>query len=107
MKLKKLMVGVTVAALPFGIFVGQAAAETATDTIDVYAGLAPVMELSCSDVNFGVWRVPTGTRSGGATTVALATDSTTSITAGSSTNIALSANYEDPAVSSVMSHLKC
>jgi hypothetical protein len=100
MKMKKLIAGVAVAALPFGIFVGQAAAETATDSVDVYAGLAPVMELSCSDVNFGVWRVPTGTRSGGATTVTLTSDSTTSITSGSSSNIALSANYEDPAVSS-------
>lgn len=97
MKMNKLMAGVAVAALPFGIFVGQASAETASDTIDVYAGLAPVMQLTCTDVNFGVWRVPTGSRSGGATTVSLTALDAASVTAGSSANIALSANYEDPA----------
>ncbi|WP_404400531.1 hypothetical protein LG288_11085 [Idiomarina seosinensis] len=51
-------------------FSSSTMAETATDTIDVYAGLAPALELSCTDVHFGVWRVPTGDR-GSVTTVTL------------------------------------
>lgn len=99
MTMKKLMAILAVAVLPFGIFAGTAAAETATDTIDVYAGLSSVMELSCTDLNYGVWIVPTGGRSG-TTTVSLTSDNNTSITAGSSTGIALSANYAAPAAAS-------
>ncbi|HEY7884494.1 MAG TPA: hypothetical protein VIC08_06045 [Cellvibrionaceae bacterium] len=51
-------------------FSSSSSAETATDTIEVYAGLAPALELSCTDVHFGVWRVPTGNR-GGATNITL------------------------------------
>jgi len=52
--MKKLLAALAVAAIPFGIFAGTAAAETATDTVDVYAGLTQVMTLSCTDVNLGV-----------------------------------------------------
>lgn len=97
MKMKKLMAVVAVAALPLGIFVGQAAAETATDTIDVYAGLAPVMELSCTDVNFGVWRVPATDRID-VNTITLADDNGTTVGgSGETAGIALSSNYEVPA----------
>ena len=58
------------AAIVAAGFASNAAAETATDTVDVYAGLQAVLEMTCSDVNFGVWRVPTGDR-GGSTTVTL------------------------------------
>ena len=96
MKMRKLLVGLVVVALSLGLFVGQAAAETAEDTVDVYAGLAPVMELSCEDVNFGVWRVPTGDRTG-ANTVTLSFDDSTAVTGtGTSTNIALSGNWLAP-----------
>lgn len=69
-------------------FATNVAAETATDTIDVYAGLAPVLELVCSDVKFGVWRVPTRTE-GGVTTITLSDDNTTAV-ATNTTNVALS-----------------
>lgn len=84
------------AALVAGSLAGVAKAETSNATIDVYAGLSSVMELTCSDVNFGVWRVPTGTRSGGATTVSLTSSDTTSITSGGTDKIALSTKYEAP-----------
>ncbi|MFU8785590.1 hypothetical protein, partial [Aliidiomarina sp.] len=50
------------AAIVAAGFATNVAAETASDTIEVYAGLAPVLELTCTDVHFGVWRVPTGDR---------------------------------------------
>ena len=93
MTMKKLLATLAVAALPFGIFAGTAAAETATDTVDVYAGLAPVLELSCTDVNFGVWRVPTGDR-GDTNTITLAANNNTTVQgSGMSTRIALSTTY--------------
>ncbi|WP_404400533.1 hypothetical protein LG288_11090 [Idiomarina seosinensis] len=39
-------------------FSGKAAAETATDDVQVYAGLSAVLKIECTDLNFGVWRVP-------------------------------------------------
>lgn len=44
-------------------------AESATDTVDARVGIQPALELVCSDVSFGVWRVPA--RTGGATTITL------------------------------------
>jgi len=40
----------------------NAAAETASDQVDVYSGLAPVMTLSCTDLNFGVYQIARGDR---------------------------------------------
>ena len=59
-----------------------AQAEEASTTVNVYAGLASVMELTCSDVSFGVWRVPTGSRAGGTTTITLVEGGTASTTTG-------------------------
>jgi len=76
-----------------------AQAETANTTVEVYAGLASVMELTCSDVNFGVWRVPTGTRTGsssGATTITLNDADSATVTAGSSDKVALSNAWTAP-----------
>lgn len=90
---KKLTAIATVVAAGFATNV---AAETATDTVEVYAGLAPVLEMTCSDVNFGVWRVPTGDRSG-TTTVTLDASSvaTATVTGGSTadTAVSLSGDY--------------
>ncbi|MFU8785512.1 hypothetical protein, partial [Aliidiomarina sp.] len=50
----------------------SAAAEEATADISVYAGLEPVMQLECSDMNFGVYQIARGDRgigSSGNTTV--------------------------------------
>lgn len=64
MKLKALIVAIAVG------YVSNIAAETASDSVNVYAGLMPALELTCSDVHFGVWRVPVRT-GGTATTIAL------------------------------------
>lgn len=78
-------------------FATNVAAETASDNINVYAGLAPVLELMCSDVKFGVWRVPVGSRTGGATTITL-TDGGSGATefaiGGSTTGVAVSGAAE-------------
>lgn len=89
----------TLATIVAAGFATNAAAETASDTIEVYAGLAPVLELTCSDVKFGVWRVPTRTE-GGVTTITLSDDNTTAV-ATNTTNVALSsAEIAQPAAGS-------
>lgn len=45
-------------------FAGKAAAETATDTIEVHAGLAAALTFTCTDLHFGVWRVSPGNSEG-------------------------------------------
>ena len=77
-------------------FSGKAAAETATDDVEVYAGLAPVLELVCSDVKFGVWRVPVRT-SGDVTLITLTADNVVAVT-GNAAGVAKSeANDAEPA----------
>ncbi|WP_404400529.1 hypothetical protein LG288_11080 [Idiomarina seosinensis] len=78
-------------------FSSSTMAETATDTIDVYAGLAPALELTCSDVNFGVWRVKQGNTG---FKVVLATDSTFSVTGTGTGDAAKSENFPDPVAGS-------
>jgi len=95
MNMKKMVASLAVAALPLGLFVGHAAAEEATDTVDVYAGLASVIELVCEDVNFGVWRVPTGDRTG-TNTITLASDNTVTVGGTGVGTIALSTDYLGP-----------
>lgn len=46
------------------VFVTAARAETDIDTIEVYAGISPVLAMNCTDLNFGVWLLPVGTRAG-------------------------------------------
>lgn len=41
-------------------FSGKAVAETATDDVEVYAGLMPIMKLECTDLKLGVWRLTLG-----------------------------------------------
>lgn len=41
-------------------FSGKASAETATDDVEVYAGLMPIMKLACTDLKLGVWRLTLG-----------------------------------------------
>lgn len=83
---------------------GSAMAETATDTIEVYAGLEAVLKLECSDINFGVWRVPTGNRSN-STTVYLAENGDTEAKvsnnegAAADTAVSLSTIYDTPSAS--------
>lgn len=98
-KLKKGVVIVGLTAVS-----GSAIAETATDTIEVYAGLEAVLKLECSDINFGVWRVPTGNRSN-PTTVYLAENGDTeakvsnNVGAAADTAVSLSTIYDTPSAS--------
>lgn len=90
----------TLAAIVAAGFVSSAAAETASDSVDVYAGLEPVLEMTCTDVNFGVWRVPTGDRNG-TTTVTLDAGSTATVTVtiggAADTAVSRSTKYSAPA----------
>lgn len=72
-------------------FATNVAAETATDTIDVYAGLAPVLELICTDVKFGVWRIPVRSLNG-TTTITLTNNAgaTEHAVGGNDTGVSLS-----------------
>ncbi len=67
----------------------SAMAETASDTVDATAGLQPALELSCSDVNFGVWRVPIRD-AGGTTIITLDRDNDTVAASGNTTRVAQS-----------------
>lgn len=52
---RMLLMGVSLAI----VLPPQAGAETATDrSVNAVAGLHPMIELSCTPVNLGVWRVP-------------------------------------------------
>ena len=64
-------------------------AEQASDTVDATAGLQPALELSCTDVSFGVWRVPLRD-SGGTTTITLDRDNDTVTPGGNTTRVAQS-----------------
>jgi hypothetical protein len=59
---------------------GAQAQQTASTTVNAVAGLAPVMTLTCTDVNFGVWTVPSGDR-GGVTTLTMSVNAPDSATA--------------------------
>lgn len=50
------------AAFLAAVSVSNAAAEEATADISVYAGLEPVMQLTCTDMNFGVYQIARGDR---------------------------------------------
>lgn len=67
-----------------------AMAETVTSTIDAKAGLAPAIELSCTPVSFGVWRVPVRSTSG-TTTITLNAAADTVVASGNTTRVAQSA----------------
>ena len=77
------------AAIVAAGFASNAAAETATDSVEVYAGLAPVLELVCTDVKFGVWRVPVRDE-GGTTTITLAENDDATVGGPNVTGVALS-----------------
>lgn len=83
---------VALAAAIGAMFVsGIALAETASDTVDANAGLQPVMELTCTDVSFGVWRVPVRT-TGGTTVITLDAAANTVTPSVNTTQVAQSLN---------------
>jgi len=73
--------------------------DTVSATVNAKAGLSPVLSLTCSDVNFGVWRVPVRS-TGGATTITLdvslntSAGATTPSVGGNTTNVAAASGYE-------------
>jgi hypothetical protein len=77
----------------------QAQVETSSAILGVSGTSEPAMVIACTDVNFGVWRVPLGRRSGGATVISLDTDGNTRIDSGSTANIALAGGRSAPAYS--------
>lgn len=85
----------------FAVGANQAAADTVTATVNAKAGLSPVLSLTCTDVNFGVWRVPVRS-AGGVTTIVLtvsannSTGATTATIGGNSTTVAAASGYEVP-----------
>ena len=69
-----------------------AQADTASDSVDAKAGLQPALELSCTDVSFGVWRVPVRS-SGGTTTITLDRANDTVAATGNTTRVAQSSSH--------------
>jgi hypothetical protein len=89
----------------FAVAANQAVAnDTVSATVNAKAGLSPVLSLTCSDVNFGVWRVPVRS-AGGTTTISLDVSANTSAGAttptvgGNTTNVAAASGYEVPEAS--------
>jgi len=66
-----------------------AQADTASDSVDAKAGLQPALELSCTDVSFGVWRVPTRTADG-TTIITLGASDNTAVATGNTARVAQS-----------------
>lgn len=69
-----------------------AQADTASDSVDAKAGLQPALELSCTDVSFGVWRVPIRS-AGGATTITLDASNDTVAASVNTTRVAQSTSH--------------
>ncbi len=90
-----LLAASTLAAMP------AQAQQVVTASVNARAGLAPLTAVTCDDVNFGVWRVPTRT-TGGSTLITLtvsannAAGTTTSTVSGNSTNVGLASGYIAP-----------
>ncbi len=89
-----------VTALLAGSVVTTAQAETASTSVNVFAGLASVMTLTCSNVNFGTWRVPAGPRASGASIITLTNDHNVSVTDGTAAGVALTGTNIAPAAGS-------
>lgn len=73
-------------------------ANTVQTSVNARAGLAAVTSVECTDVNFGVWRVPERT-TGGATFITLTvtgTGATVATPSGNLGNVALSTRYDAP-----------
>jgi hypothetical protein len=74
------------------------AQQVVTASVNARAGLAPLTAISCDDVNFGVWRMPSRT-TGGSTVITLtvsannASGTTTATVTGNNTNVAVASGY--------------
>lgn len=90
-----LLAASTLAAMP------AHAQQVVTASVNARAGLAPLTAVTCDDVNFGVWRVPTRT-TGGSTLITLtvsannAAGTTSSAVTGNTTNVGVASGYIAP-----------
>lgn len=114
MKISKISTAVAMGTLALVSMQAQAS-DAGSANVNAIAGLAPVVIVSCTDVNFGVWRIPNRT-SGGATTVTLTVPSntaaaaTTATASGNTTRVSLASGYVAPtaatcSVSGIMNQL--
>jgi hypothetical protein len=100
MKFSKISAAVAMGTLA-AISMQAQGADTGTASVNAIAGLAPVITISCTDVNFGVWRIPSRS-SGGATTITLTTATntaaaaTTAAATGNTTSVALASGFVAP-----------
>lgn len=100
MRLSKISTAVVLGTLAV-ISMQAQAVDTGTATVNATAGLAPVVIVSCTDVNFGVWRIP-NRASGGVTTVTLtaatntAGAATAAVAGGNITRVALASGFLAP-----------
>lgn len=98
---KKGMVAVSCLALLGGTALNASANDTVSASVNALAGLSPVLSLTCTDVNFGVWRVPVRS-AGGTTTVTLSVSAntsagaTTATSGGNTTGVAAASGYNVP-----------
>jgi len=98
---KKSLAAIGCAALLGLTGVNASANDTVSASVNALAGLSPVLSLACTDVNFGVWRVPVRS-SGGTTSVTLTVSantsggSTTATSGGNTTGVALASGYNVP-----------
>lgn len=87
--MKKVLQLSAIAALT-ALAANGARAETASDSVDATAGLQPALELSCTDVSFGVWRVPVRASGSGTTTITLDASNDSVTPGGNTTRVAQS-----------------
>ena len=101
MRLSKISTAVVLGTLAV-ISMQAQAVDTGTATVNATAGLAPVVVVSCTDVNFGVWRIPNRSSGGQTTVITLTTATntsgavTTATATGDTTSVALATGYVAP-----------
>ena len=101
MRLSKISTAVVLGTLAV-ISMQAQAVDTGTATVNATAGLAPVVVVSCTDVNFGVWRIPNRSSGGQTTVITLTTAAntagavTTATATGDTTSVALATGYLAP-----------
>ncbi|MGL5221548.1 MAG: hypothetical protein ACRC8I_01345, partial [Plesiomonas shigelloides] len=85
-------------AISGALLSGNVSAKLSNDNVDAFAGIEPALELTCSDINFGVWRLKSGSR-GNVTKITLPADGATA-TADVGAALSTSNGYQAPARSS-------
>lgn len=98
----KAVLAAAIAATMIGAPSAASAQDSREATVQARAGIVPVLNLVCTPVNFGVWRMPIRS-TGGTTTVTLtvasgdqATALTTATATGNVASVALASGYQAP-----------